>query len=160
MDWYELTNRYHELSIVKDGKLSSLVYDWQRELAAICRLEADVNNGTYLQFIENWDSETYDYALRCLRRIHAKKMARIIEECQKLVLKHTDSALPNSRRFKGLLSNPVIHLDGSIDTPAPSPLPDKVIKQIYDLSYRFMEYPDNIAALGLAYYQPLADEST
>lgn len=94
MNWYELTDKYHGLTLESDGDLSSLSHEWQRELAAIWRLEADVNNGTYLQFIGNWDVKTYEYALRCLRQIGAKKMARLIEECHKLVLKHTDSTLP------------------------------------------------------------------
>ena len=107
MDWYDLTDKYHGQTLETDGSLSSLSHEWQRELAAIWRVEADVNNGTYLQFIGNWDVETYEYAMRCLRNIGAKKMASIIEKCHKLVLKHTDSTLPDAKRFKGLMSNPV-----------------------------------------------------
>ena len=146
MDWYDLTDKYHGQTLESDGNLSSLSHEWQRELAAIWRLEADVNNGTYLQFIGNWDVLTYEYALRCLRNIGAKKMARIIEKCHKLVLKHTVSTLPDAKRFKGLMSNPVMNLDGSITTPEPSPLPQNVTQKIYDLSYRVMDYPDDIAA--------------
>ena len=50
-----------------------------------------------------------------------------------------------------------MNLDGSITTPEPSPLPDLVVQQIYDLSYRFMDYPDDIAELGVAHYRPLVD---
>ncbi|WP_158265625.1 hypothetical protein [Blastopirellula marina] len=56
------------------------------------------------------------------------------------------------------MSNPVMNLDGSITTPEPSPLPESVIQKIYDLSYRFMDYPDDIAELGIAHYRALADD--
>ncbi|SMP78262.1 protein of unknown function [Neorhodopirellula lusitana] len=157
MDWYELTDEYHGQTLKFDGKLSSLSHDWQRELASVWRLEADVSNGTYLQFIENWNVESYDFALQCLKHIGARKMARIIEKCHKLVLKHTDPALPDSERFRDLMSNPVINSDGSMTTPPPSPLPDKVVQKVYALSYRFMDYPDDIAELGVAYYRPKVD---
>lgn len=158
MDWYDLTDKYHGQTLESDGNLLSLSQEWQRELAAIWRLEADVNNGTYLQFIENWDLKTHEYALRCLRNIGAKEMARIIEECHNLILKHTSSTLPEAKRFEGLTSNPVINLDGSTTTPEASPLPNSIIQKVYDLSYRFMDYPDNIAELGVAYYRSLADD--
>lgn len=154
MDWYEWTVEYHGKTLPSGGNLSSLEHQWQRELAAVWRLEADVNNGTYLQFIENWNAESYDYALQCLKRIGAKRMARIIEKCHELVLKHTDHSLPDFERFRGLMSNPVINADGSTTTPPPSPLPDSAIQEIYDLSYQFMDYPDDIAELGVAYYGP------
>ncbi|MEW4562271.1 DUF4375 domain-containing protein [Bremerella sp. JC770] len=156
MDWYHLTGRYHVKSLESDGELSSLPHDWQRELAAVWRLEADVNNGTYLQFIENWGIESYEYALRCLQNIRAKQMARIVEKCHRLVLNNTDPKLPDDVRFTDLMPNPVIQRDGSVSAPKPSPLPTKVAQKIYDLSYQFMDYPDDIAELGVAYYGRLA----
>lgn len=153
MDWDDLTDEYQKKTLESGGGLSSLVHDWQRELAAVWRLEADVNNSTYVQFIESWGVESYDYALQCLKNIGAKRMARIIEKCHKLVLKNTDSSLPDSERFRGLISNPLINADGSVTTPPPSPLSESVAQKICDLSYRFMEYPDDLAALGVAYYR-------
>jgi len=62
MDWYEVTGRYHEKTLAQDGRLASLPEEWQRELAALWRLEADVNNGCYLQFLTNWGRESYECA--------------------------------------------------------------------------------------------------
>src|SRR5437764_129635 len=45
MNWYDITEEYHKRTFEHDGRLSSLQADWQRELAALWRLEADVNNG-------------------------------------------------------------------------------------------------------------------
>src|SRR5687767_8604146 len=59
MDWYEVTSRYHQRTLAHDAELSSLPEVWQRELAALWRLEADVNNGAYLQFLTNWRRENY-----------------------------------------------------------------------------------------------------
>lgn len=157
MDWYDITDKYQAKTLEAGGNLSSLSHDWQRELAAVWRLESDVNNGAYLQFIGNWSVETCEYALRCLQNIGAKKMARIIEQCHSLVLSNTDSTLPDELRFQGLVYNPILNSDGSVTTPEPSQLPEEVIQEIYDLSYRFMDYPDDIEKLGVAYYGRLLD---
>lgn len=160
MDWYDLTDRYHGQTLESGGDLSVLTHEWQRELAAIWRLEADVNNGTYLQFIENWNADSYDYAVQGLRKIGADKMARITEKCHKLVLDNTDPTLPETERFRCLMSNPIINSDGSVTEPPPSPLPENIVQRICDLSYQFMDYPDDVGGLGAAYYGPLVENDT
>jgi hypothetical protein len=152
MNWYEITDRHHGKSLKRDGDLNTLSEEWQRELAAIWRLEADVNNGGYLQFIQNWGLDTFSYAVAGLRKIGAKEMASMIEECQRHVTKYTDSSLPETERFENLMSNQIINLDGTVTNPPPSPIPEKVQRKIDELSYRFMDYPDDIATLGLKYY--------
>jgi Domain of unknown function (DUF4375) len=84
VDWYEATGKYHERTLAHDGHLASLPAEWQRELAALWRLEADVNNGAYLQFLSNWGRDSYEYASRALRKIGAHKMAAIVDRCQAL----------------------------------------------------------------------------
>ena len=152
MDWHEITDRYHGQSLEADGDLATLSEDWQRELAALWRLEADVNNGGYLQFINNWGLDTFTYSLAGLRKIRAHKMAALVEECQSLVERHTDGNLPESERFQNLMPNPILNSDGTSTTPPPSPIPDEVLQKIDELSYQFMAYPDDIATLGIAYY--------
>ena len=154
MDWYEISDRYHGKSLTADGDLSSLAEVWQRELAALWRLEADVNNGGYLQFIGNWGLETFRHAVAGLNKINAKKMARLVEKCQHLVDTYADASIPESERFKNLMPNPILNYDGTVTTPPPSPIPDDVLEKIDELSYQFMDYPDDIATLGLAYYSP------
>ena len=158
--WYDTTDRYAEMTDAANGGLMSLPQEWQRELAAISLLEGNVNNGGYLQFIENGGSQYYDYAVAALRKMGANKMAQIIEACHLLVLKHTDAGLQDSERFRNLIPNEIVRDDGSIFTPPPSPIPDQVMSRIYDLSYEFMEYPDDIATLGAAYYAPFVKEGT
>ncbi|MCI0379160.1 MAG: DMP19 family protein [Gemmataceae bacterium] len=68
MDWFEVTSKYHEQTFSHNCRLTSLSEDWQRELAAIWRLEADVNNGAYLQFLSNWGRESYIYASQALKK--------------------------------------------------------------------------------------------
>jgi hypothetical protein len=81
MDWYEITGKYHQKA---GGRaLSSLPEEWQRELAAVWRLEADVNNGAYLQFLANWGRESYVYASQALKKIGAQKMGAIVDGCHR-----------------------------------------------------------------------------
>ncbi len=151
MNWYEITDQYHSQSLKSAGDLNVLAEEWQRELAALWRLEADVNNGGYLQFIENWGLETSRYAIAGLNKIGARNMANLIEECQQLVTKYTDSSLPERERTENWMPNRMINLDGSVWTPPPSPLPEAVQQKIDDLCDLFMDYPDDIATLGLDY---------
>lgn len=153
--WYDTTDRYAEMADAANGDLMLLPQEWQRELAAISGVEGNVNNGGYLQFIENCGSQYYEYAVAALRKIGANKMAQIIEECHLLVLKHTDGGLQDSERFRNLIPNDIIRDDGTVFTPPPSPIPDQVMTRIDDLSSEFMDYPDDIATLGAAYYAPL-----
>ena len=152
MDWYEITDRYHGQSLEADGDLATLSEDWQRELAALWRLEADVNNGGYLQFINNWGLNTFTHALAGLRKIGAQKMASLVEECQRLVERYADASLPESERFLNLMPNPILNPDGTLTTPLPSPIPDDVLQKIDELTHQFMDYPDDIATLGIAHY--------
>lgn len=155
-DWYELTTKYHELTFAHDARLSSLPEEWQRELAALWRLEADVNNGAYLQFLGNWGHESYVYASQALKKIGARKMAEIIDQCQALVDEHIDAKTATREQLQNLMPNTVVGADGGVVKAAGTILPDVVVERIYELSYAFMKYPDDIAKLGWKYYQPYA----
>ena len=135
MDWYDLSGEPHTRTFAHGCRLSSLPTERERELAALWRLEADVNNGAYLQFLGNWGRESYVYASQGLKKIGALQMASIIDQCQALV-----------DEFR-------VTTPGGSDE-AEMVLPDTVCQRILDLSYQFMDYPDDIATLGLAYYGP------
>jgi hypothetical protein len=154
MGWYRLTEKYHEQTFPHECRLSSLPEEWQRELAAIWRLEADVNNGGYLQFLVNWGRETYVYASQALKKIGARKMARIIDCCQTLVDEHFDSESASQEQMHNLMPNAVIGRDGELIKAAGSCLPESIINHIYELSYDFMNYPEDIVVLGSKYYGP------
>jgi hypothetical protein len=135
MDWYDAGGMPHKQTFDHQCRLSSLPTEWQRELAALWRLEADVNNGAYLQFLRNWGRESYVHASQALKKIGAARMATIVEECQALVDEHW--------------GNRPLNYDEMRKT-----LPENVSQRILDLSYEFMDYPDDVAALGMTYYRP------
>jgi hypothetical protein len=88
MDWYDVTGKYHEQTFSHECRLSSLPEEWQRELAAIWRLEADV-----------------------------------------------------------------IGRDGELIKEAGSILPNEVVDRVTELSYEFMDYPEDLPRLGMNHYR-------
>jgi hypothetical protein len=160
MEWFDITDKYHEQTFSHECRLSSLPEEWQRELAAIWRLEADVNNGGYLQFLSNWGRESYVYVSQALKKIGARKMADIIDQCQDLADEHFDSEGASREQSQGLMANPVIGRDGEIIKDAGSCLPDSVVERIDELSYTFMDYPEDLEQLGLDYYRPYIEGRT
>ena len=154
LDWYDVTGEYHKRTFEHDGELSSLSTDWQRELAALWRLEADVNNGAYLQFLSNWGRESYVYASQGLKKIGARKMAAIVDRCQALVDEHFASEGKTRDELGQLMPNSVIEIpSGRVNKKAGSVLPESVLARIYELSHQFMDYPEDVAALGLRHYR-------
>ena len=158
MDWFNMSVKYHEQTFPHDAKLSSLPEEWQRELAALWRLEADVNNGGYLQFLENWGRDSYVYASQALKRIGAKKMAKLIDRCQALVDEHFNSEGKSPGASQKLMPNTLIDAStGKVIESEGSVLPDSIVDRILDLSYEFMDYPEDIEKLGLKYYKSLVE---
>ena len=158
MDWYDITGKYHEQTFADDCRLSSLSADWQRELAALWRLEADVNNGAYLQFLQNWGRESYVYASQALKKIGAHKMGEIIDRCQVLVDEHFDSENRTPEEHKQLMPNPIMDRHGTLIKEPGSVLPDDVVDRITALSHEFMKYPEDLARLGMSYYSSYLGE--
>lgn len=153
MDWHAITDKYHTQTLPPDYQLSSLREEWQRELAALWRLESEVNSGAYLQFLAWWGLESYAYASQALKKIGAHKMAVIVDRCQALVDEHFDSEGASREDFGKLMPNPAIIRDGQSIESDGSILPDSVLNRIYELSYEFMSYPEDIAQLGWDYYR-------
>src|SRR5438445_10104840 len=79
-------------------------------------------------------------------------MAELIDRCQALVDEHFDSEEKSPAELRQLLPNPVVNMDGITIKEAGSVLPDSVVARIYELSYEFMSYPEDLAKLGLEYY--------
>jgi hypothetical protein len=153
VDWYDATGKYHKQTFAHECRLSSLREEWQRELAALWRLEADVNNGAYLQFLQNWGKESYIYASQALKKIGTNKMAEIIDRCQALVDEHFDFEKRPVKELHQLMPNPVIDRHGNLIKKPGSVLADDVVDRIGQLSYEFMEYPEDLAGLGWSYYK-------
>jgi hypothetical protein len=80
-------------------------------------------------------------------------MAEIVDRCQALVDEHFSSEEASHGQLQNLLPNPVLGWDGELIKEAGSILPVKVVDRINELSYEFMNYPDDVAKLGLKYYR-------
>ena len=149
MEWYEATEKYHVKTFPFDARLSSLPAEWQRELAALWRLKTDVNNGAYLQFLANWGRPSYVYASQALKAIGAHKMAGIVDSCQMLVDEHIKSGENEPKQASAEFYADLHRL-----------LPELSVNRINELSYQFMAYPDDLAALGLRHYRTLLEKDT
>src|SRR5947209_12843058 len=111
-NWYESCCERHKRTFDHECRLSSLPTEWEREMAALWRLEADVNNGAYLQFLVNWGRESYHYASQGLKKIGAFKMANIVETCQALVDEHFPCEGKSNDQLQGLMPNAVLDCHG------------------------------------------------
>jgi hypothetical protein len=151
-DWHDITEACHVRTFDRDCRLDSLPHEWERKLAALWRLEADVHNGADLQFLSNWGHESYRYASQALKKIGARRMAAIIDRCQSLVDKHLDARNATAEQLQAPMPNKVAGMNGEVLKEESSILPEAVLDEIYGLSYEFMDYPESISELGLTYY--------
>ncbi len=158
MDWYDAAREYDQRTDAYGGRLDSLPAEWQRELVALMLVNQQVNNGGYLQFIVNCGRETYVYASRAFRAIGAKQMADIIDRCQALVDEHVSTEEMTDDERRQLLPNPIIDLEGRTIKEAGSVLPEPILARLSELSYEFMDYPDNVADLAERHFRPLIDD--
>lgn len=156
MDWYEAAREYY-LRTPDDAGVSSLPVEWQRELVALMLVNREVNNGGYLQFFVNHGRECYEYAGRALRAIGAHRMAEIIDHCQTLIDEHFDSQGRSDEEMAQLLPNKIIGRDGRTLKEPGSILPDSVLARLRELSYEFMDYPDDVGPLAQSHYGPLIE---
>jgi hypothetical protein len=156
MNWYEAAGEYY-LSIPDDEDLSWLPAEWQRELVALGLLSRDVYNGGYLQFFAHQGRETYVLASRALRAIGARRSAEIVDACQALIDEHfpDEGRSPDDRRQ--VLPNCIIGLDGTTVKEAGSVLPESVLGRVRELSYEFMDCPDDLGDLAQSHYGPLIE---
>jgi hypothetical protein len=157
VDWYDAASEYYKRTFPHEGRLSSLPTEWQRELVALLLVNDEVNNGGYIQFLVNHGRESYEYASRALRAIGARRMAEIIESCQALVDECFSSEGRSSEELARLLPNKIIGRDGQTIKDAGSELPETVLDRISELSYEFMDYPDDVSELAQRHYGPLIE---
>jgi hypothetical protein len=158
MEWEKVTAEYHAKTLPHRFDLQSLSQEWERELAALWRLETDVNNGGYLQFFSAWGKQSYLYASQALIKIEARRMAEIIDRCQMIVDEHFRASSGSSNEDRrALLPNQILAADGTELKKSGSVLPNAVVDELLDLSYEFMGYPEDIAELGKQHYQCFID---
>lgn len=156
MGWYEAAWEYY-LSMPDDAGVSSLPAEWQRELVALMLVNREVNNGGYLQFLVNHGRDAYEYASRALRVIGGRRMAETIDCCQALVDEYFPSEGRSSDQLRQLLSNEIIGRDGQTVKEAGSLLPESVVARVSELSYEFMDYPDDVRDLAQTHFGPIIE---
>jgi hypothetical protein len=156
MRWDQAADEYLRRASQAEGGFLSLPTEWQRELVALCRAIDDVNNGAYLQFLVNHGRHTYVYASQAFKKIGAHRMAEIIDECQSMVDEHYSTDGKRMEERSELFPNKVIR-DGRVVKEAGSVLPEDVVQRLNELSYEFMDFPDDVGQLGESYFGPLID---
>jgi hypothetical protein len=152
MDWFQLTIKYHSQTLAHECRLNSLPEEWQRELAALWRLDADVNNGAYVQFFVNWGRESYVYASQALKKMGALRLAEIVDQCQGIIDEHVQAEVVCPEELRDILPGKLIATSGEIIKDADSTLPQSAIDRIYELSYEYMDCCNDLDHLGMEYY--------
>ena len=76
--WLELLDAAVDKLLAENSNWSSLTTRDQ-ELAALWKLEVDMNNGGFVQFFCNWGIDCYNISVTALKKINANKMLEIIE---------------------------------------------------------------------------------
>lgn len=116
-----------------EWKLESLPQR-EQELVALWRMEADINNGGFMQFLCNWGDPTCQLALLALGKIGAARTRAILAEMRGLV-----------DRFEA--APEVIELNDIYGA-----MTEAEQARLHALDEAYFDYPDNLARLGLAYF--------
>ncbi|MGG4605288.1 DUF4375 domain-containing protein [Paenalcaligenes sp. Me131] len=105
-----------------------------QELVALWRLEADVNNGGFLQFFCNWGEENCLIAIGALEAIGSSDMLHIVQQMYALVEPYgqTDAAV-------SLSDLPVLITEEDND-------------RMYELDQAFWDYPEPLPELVVRHY--------
>ena len=106
----------------------------EQELVALWRMEADINNGGFMQFLCNWGDPTCQLALLALRKIGAERTLAIVAAMRGLI-----------DRFEA--APEVIELNDIYGA-----MTEAEQTRLQELDEAYFEYPDNLARLGLACY--------
>ena len=84
-------------------------------------------------------------------------MADIIDRCQALVDEHFPSEGKSHDELRQLLPNRVIDLQRGEVKGTGSVLPESVLRRVSELSYEFMDYPDDVGPLAESHYRSLIE---
>ncbi|WP_427771133.1 DMP19 family protein [Comamonas thiooxydans] len=109
----------------------------QHELVALWRMEADINNGGFLQFLGNWGVENHQLTLQALQAIGAPLTRQCLQDMFAVL-----------KRFEETSEN----VDFS-DLPAL--LTDAEHEQLQELEEAFWDYPEPLNKLVVMHYGPV-----
>jgi hypothetical protein len=105
-----------------------------QELVSLWRLEADVNNGGFLQFFCNWGEENCLTAIRALEAIGSSDMLHIVQQMYMLVMPYGQADANVS-----LSDLPVLITEEDND-------------RMYELDQAFWDYPEPLPELVVRHY--------
>ncbi|MFY2560205.1 DMP19 family protein [Corallococcus terminator] len=115
--------------------LSALPPD-ERELVALWRMEADINNGGFMQFFCNWGEETCHLAIEALGRIGAHGTQQCLDDMLHVIAHHGET-------------------DELVSLSAlPGMLTEAERNRLYALDQAFWKYPDPLDKQVVRHYAP------
>ena len=115
----------------------TLISPAQHELVALWRMEADINNGGFLQFLGNWGLANHQLTLQALQAIGAPITRQCLQDMFAVL-----------KRFEETSEN----VDYS-DLPAL--LTDAEHEQLQELEEAFWDYPEPLNKLVVMHYGPV-----
>lgn len=122
------------------------VSEVDREIVALWRMEADINNGGFMQFFCNWGEETFQLALKGLDRIGAPAMRALMEQMFAVFAHYGDT-------------DEVISL-----ADLPGMLTEEENERLEALENTFWDYPDRMDKLVVLAFSglvpPVSDTKT
>ena len=110
----------------------------QRELVALWRMEADINNGGFMQFLCNWGVPNLEVALQALQKLGATQTHECLQQMFAVIARFEDS--PD-----------VTELD-----QLPALLTEAENDRLQELDEYFWDYPDRLPRLVVQHYGPAA----
>ena len=109
----------------------------QYELVALWRMEADINNGGFLQFLGNWGVGNYQVALQSLQDIGAPAAHQCLQDMFAVVKRFEDA--PENVELSDL----------------PALLTDAEHDKLQELDEAFWDYPERLSKLAVMHYGPV-----
>ncbi len=135
-EWFDFTIQFVEKLNEHNGDWAKL-NESEQELAALWKLEMDINNGGFLQFFTNWGIECYESGIRCLKKIKATKSLQIVTSAYKIINKYKDDKrLTSYQDLYDLMS-------------------ENDTKEMDILDNEYWELPDNIPELTFIQYDKI-----
>ena len=115
---------------------TKLITPAQHELVALWRMEADINNGGFLQFLGNWGVENHQLTLQALQAIGAPVTQQCLQDMFAVLRRFED--MPENVDFSDL----------------PELLTDAEHEQLQELEEAFWDYPEPLNKLVVMHYGP------
>lgn len=132
-------DNYGESSFEKMPKILKVAY-------LINELEAEVNNGGFLQFLTNSSGQYTDETIESLELIGAEYTKNLIENAVEIMLKHNKSTNSLKDKINGYQLHKIIETSEIYDN-------EIMIEEMNKLNPLFFEYNDSLSALNMKFFE-------